>query len=135
MNHCPVTADLNRHLNQLDRDEARAESVDEKLAEMMADRKTLAAIIDDVIQDDPYMDIADNGSTNLANDLASLLLAGKDAGAIATAAGPFIATLRQAVEDRMRMDAETEVDHDIAQAEEDAAEAKAEARAAAKEEW
>ena len=131
MNHCPVTADLNRHLNQLDRDEARAEAVDEKLAEMMADRKTLAAILDDVLQDDPYMDIAENGSTNLANDLATIMLAGNDAGAIAAATGPFIARLREAAEERMRMDAETAVADDEAQAEQDAAEA----RASAREDW
>lgn len=131
MNHCPVTADLNRHLSQLDRDEAHAEAVEDKLAEMMADRKALAAIIDDVIQDDPFMDIADNGSTNLANDLATLLLAGEDAGAIAAAAGSFITTLRNAAEERMRLDAETAVDADIARAADDAAEA----RAVSRENW
>lgn len=131
MTHCPVTADLNRYLSQLDRDEARAEAVDVKLTEMMADRNTLAAILDDVLQDDPYMDIADNGSTNLANDLATIILAGDDASGIAAAAGPFIATLRAAAEERMRMDAETAVTADEDQAEQDAAEA----RASAREDW
>lgn len=113
MNHCPVTADLNRHLSQLDREEATAEAVDAKLETMMADRNTLAAIVDEVLQDAPYWDHAENGSTRLADWIAEIIVAGTGTDVGEQKLLALIEQIEGHAKIRMRLDAETEVAHQI----------------------
>lgn len=110
MNHCPVTADTNRYLSERDRAESLEEMIDEKLEEMMQDQALLAACIDEVLAES---DVVDNGSTGFANDLAQILMERYTATSTSMAVS-FMAKLRTHVEARMRLDAETEVNHTIA---------------------
>lgn len=110
MSHCPVTADLNRHLAEQDRNESLADLIDNKLAEMMQDQSLLAACIDDVMGE---CDVSENGSTTIANDLAEIMIENYTA-TCASMATRFICKLGKMAEARMRLDAETEVNDKIA---------------------
>jgi hypothetical protein len=120
MTHCPVTADLNRHLDQHDADEALGKAVDKKLETMMTERNTVAAIVDDVLQDAPYWDHAENGSTRLADWIAEIIVAGTGTDVGEQKLLALFEQIEGHVKVRMRLDAETEVAH---QAERDAQEA------------
>jgi hypothetical protein len=93
-----------------EREEARQCAIDAKLQQMMRDQSVLAAAVDDVISGDPYSDVDANGSSNLGNDLARILMGDDIAKAL-------MQQLLADVTERMRMDAETEVNHDAAQRE------------------
>jgi hypothetical protein len=109
MTFCPVTADLNRHLARIDAEEAQAERVDEKLEAMMQDRSAVAAIVDDILQLDPYTDIADNGSTRLADWLAEIIVAGTGTQTGEQLMTALIEQIEGHTKVRMRLDAETAV--------------------------
>lgn len=100
---------MNR-MSAQDHEEARQRAIDAKLHEMLHEQETLAAAVDDVISGDPYCDVGANGNSVLGNHLARLLLGDGDA-------KPFLQMLLADVTERMRMDAETEVDHEAAQRE------------------
>jgi hypothetical protein len=125
MTFCPVTADLNRHLARIDAEEAQAERVDEKLEAMMQDRSAVAAIVDDILQLDPYTDIADNGSTRLADWLAEIIVAGTGTQTGEQLMTALIEQIEGHTKVRMRLDAETAVAAKDAQDAQDAADMRA----------
>lgn len=109
MNHCPVSASIDRHLSELDRAEAREEAIDDRLEAMMEDADKIAAIVDDVLQNDAYTDVAGNGSSVLANALAECIRTDDP-----DARRDFFGALEKHVRNRMRLDAETEVAAEMA---------------------
>ncbi len=125
MTFCPVSAEIHRHLNQVDAEEAQSERVDEKLEAMMQDRSAVAAIVDDILQLDPYTDIAANGSTRLADWLAEIIVAGTGTQTGEQLMTALIEQIEGHTKVRMRLDAETKVDAKDAQDAQDAADMRA----------
>ncbi|MGC7464226.1 hypothetical protein QT654_20575 [Xanthomonas citri pv. citri] len=123
MNHCPVTADLDRYLAEQDRNDSRGEFIDTKLDELMESSAEVGSALDILMGDS---DVGSDGNTLFAADMAAVLLA-SDA-AFGYEAVQFFHKLRDRVRDQLRADAETLVDADLAASEEAAAEARYEAQ-------
>ncbi|UEW68415.1 hypothetical protein [Xanthomonas phage MET23-P3] len=128
MNHCPVTADLDRYLAEQDRNDSRGEFIDTKLDELMESSAEVGSALDILMGDS---DVGSDGNTLFAADMAAVLLA-SDA-AFGYEAVQFFHKLRDRVRDQLRADAETLVDADLAASEESAAEARYEAQQADRE--
>ena len=128
MNHCPITADLNRYLDELDRADSRSECVDAKLDELMEDAAEVGSALDIIMGDS---DVGSGGNTLFAGDLAAVLLASDVA--FGSEAVQFFYKLRERVRDQLRSDAETLVDEALAESEDAAAEARYEAQQADRE--
>lgn len=123
MNHCPVTADLDRYLADQDRNDSRAEFIDTKLDELMESSAEVGSALDILMGDS---DVGSDGNSLFAAGMAAVLLA-SDA-AFGTEAVQFFHKLRDRVRDQLRGDAESLVDADLAASEEAAAEARYESR-------
>ena len=128
MNHCPVTADLNRYLAEQDRNDSRGEFIDTKLDELMESSAEVSSALDILMGDS---DVGSGGNTLFAGDLAAVLLASDVA--FGSEAVQFFYKLRERVRDQLRSDAETLVDEALAESEDAAAEARYEAQQADRE--
>lgn len=128
MKHCPVTADLDRHLFEQDRNDSRGEFIDTKLDELMESSAEVSSALDILMGDS---DVGSDGNTLFAADMAAVLLA-SDA-AFGAEAVQFFHKLRDRVRDQLRADAESLVDADLAASEEAAAEARYESQQANRE--
>lgn len=128
MNHCPVTADLDRYLADQDRNDSRGEFIDTKLDELMESSAEVGSALDILMGDS---DVGSDGNTLFAADMAAVLLA-SDA-AFGAEAVQFFHKLRDRVRDQLRADAESLVDADLAASEEAAAEARYESQQANRE--
>lgn len=128
MNHCPVTADLDRYLADQDRNDSRGEFIDTKLDELMESSAEVGSALDILMGDS---DVGSDGNTLFAADMAAVLLA-SDA-AFGAEAVQFFHKLRDRVRDQLRADAESLVDADLAASEEVAAEARYESQQANRE--
>lgn len=118
MNSCPVTADLNHHLSQQDRDDAYAEAVKAKLDEMMKASSDVAEALDDIMGDG---DVGSDGCSLFAGDIASVLVSSE--AAFEAEAIRYFYKMRDKVREKMRDRAASRVDYDIECLEADAAEA------------
>ena len=128
MNHCPVTADLNRYLAEQDRNDSRGEFIDTKLDELMESSAEVGSALDILMGDS---DVGSDGNTLFAADMAAVLLASDVA--FGSEAVQFFYKLRERVRDQLRSDAETLVDEALAESEDAAAEARYEAQQADRE--
>lgn len=128
MNHCPVTADLDRYLAEQDRNDSRGEFIDTKLDELMESSAEVGSALDILMGDS---DVGSDGNTLFAADMAAVLLA-SDA-AFGAEAVQFFHKLRERVRAQLRDDAESLVDADLAASEEAAAEARYESQQAERE--
>lgn len=113
MAHCPVTHDLNRHLNSLSVKEARGDAIRDKFLELTADHNKLAEKIDNVLSG-YYTDVGLNGNTNLANELATVLQAGIWSDALQT----LIRNIQHQAHAALLSDAEDAIQAEIDEADE-----------------
>lgn len=110
MTHDPVIADLNRHLNQVDRDEARGEAIDEIIEEQLKNRE----IVSDALADE----------LNLPEDLHDIAVEAQLTGDWSR----FGMWIEDFLREHLEEGAEEELERRIEQDKMDAAEAKAETR-------